>query len=187
MNSSNNFTINAKGNPDITKYSWTKQGGREISMSLDQRISASGPSLHINNIREDGLFGTVKFDENNSRVEDPSQSSTILGHIPVSIDQTRISCFISNTRSFRWLLFTIKVSKKWPPLSGSKLEIYEGNERNISYVRLAHTSIFGLCFMKVINEIKLLLFNICFFASTTTTNQCCNKDLMIYKASKGFN
>ena len=53
VNSSNVFTINAKANPDITKYSWTKKGGREISMSSDQRISASGANLYLNHITEE--------------------------------------------------------------------------------------------------------------------------------------
>ena len=51
-------------------------------------------------------------------------------------------------------------------VQGVKIEtIGRQNERNSGYVRLAHTSMFGLCFMTVCslpNEIKLLLFNIFF-------------------------
>ena len=53
MNSSNVFTVNAQATPDITKYSWAKKGGREISMSSDQRISASGANLYLNHITEE--------------------------------------------------------------------------------------------------------------------------------------
>ena len=42
------------------------------------------------------------------------------------------------------------------------------NDRNKSYVSLAHTSIFGLFFyVSLPNEIKLLLFNIFFFGQFT--------------------
>lgn len=62
MNSSNVFTINAKANPGITKYSWTKKGGREIPTKPGpgKRMTASGPNLFMNNIkREDGGVYTV--------------------------------------------------------------------------------------------------------------------------------
>ena len=62
MNSSNVFTINAEANPAITKFSWTKKGGREIQIKPGpgQRLSATGPNLYINNIkREDGGVFTV--------------------------------------------------------------------------------------------------------------------------------
>ena len=65
MNSSNVFTINAKGNPDITKYSWTKQGGRDIASDTGARISASGPNLYMNNIREEDAGSYVVTAENN--------------------------------------------------------------------------------------------------------------------------
>ena len=56
MNSSDVLKITARANPAITKYTWTKKGGRELPPSsaaaADQRISASGPSLFINNVRE---------------------------------------------------------------------------------------------------------------------------------------
>ena len=53
MNSSNVFTINAAANPEITKYSWTKKGEREIPEIRDQRISSSGPNLYFNKVREE--------------------------------------------------------------------------------------------------------------------------------------
>ena len=55
VNSSRIVKINAKGNPDILKYSWTRKDGREIpSLSnspLQRAVTASGPSLHLNNIQ----------------------------------------------------------------------------------------------------------------------------------------
>ena len=58
VNSSRIFKINAKGNPEILKYSWIKKGGMEIpslnNSPLQSRglsISATGPSLHLNNIQ----------------------------------------------------------------------------------------------------------------------------------------
>lgn len=67
MNSSNVFTINAKANPGITKYSWTKKGGREIPTKPGpgKRLSATGPNLVMNNIRvEDGGVYTVTAENN---------------------------------------------------------------------------------------------------------------------------
>ena len=62
VNSSNVFTINAEANPAITKYSWTKKGGRDLPTS-GQRLTASGPNLYMNNIRrEDAGVYTVLAD-----------------------------------------------------------------------------------------------------------------------------
>ena len=59
VNSSRIVKINAKGNPDILKYSWTRPDGKEIpslnNPPLERVVTASGPSLYLNNIQvEDG-------------------------------------------------------------------------------------------------------------------------------------
>lgn len=55
VNSSRIFNINAKGNPEILKYSWIKKGGTEIpslnNSPLQRGIAASGHSLHLNKIQ----------------------------------------------------------------------------------------------------------------------------------------
>ena len=55
VNKSKIFNINAKGNPEILKYSWIKKGGTEIpslnNSPLQRGIAASGHSLHLNNIQ----------------------------------------------------------------------------------------------------------------------------------------
>ena len=55
VNSSRIVKINAKGNPDILKYSWTRPDGTEIpslnNPPLQRAITASGSSLHLNNIQ----------------------------------------------------------------------------------------------------------------------------------------
>ena len=47
--------MNAKGNPDILKYSWFRKDGTEIpslnNSPLQRVVTASGPSLHLNNIQ----------------------------------------------------------------------------------------------------------------------------------------
>ena len=59
VNTSRIVKINAKGNPDILKYSWIKKDGTEIpslnNFPLQREVTVSGPSLHLNNIQvEDG-------------------------------------------------------------------------------------------------------------------------------------
>ena len=66
--------------------------------------------------------------------------------------QTTVTDIVAITMlSYLFPIHTIYLSQ------GVKVETFgRQNERNISYVRLAHTSLFGLCFMSVFNKIKLL-------------------------------
>ena len=47
--------MNAEGNPDILKYSWFRKDGTQIpslnNSPLQRVVTASGPSLHLNNIQ----------------------------------------------------------------------------------------------------------------------------------------